>query len=292
MKHDKLTRGAFALTLSLSALWGGNPVAVKAGLRDAPPLRLGLFRFLIGAVVVVAVAVFRKRSLRIEPGEWMPLAGLGVLFSSQVVLMNLGQDHTSAGHAAVIMSAYPLWTAVFAHFLVPGDKLTTKRLVGALIAYSGVLVVFGASLKLETGAGLVGDGLLVVSALLLGARQIVLSRSSQGISIEKLLLAQAVSGVLGFGALSLWFESEPTTFTARLVGALLYQGVVIAGVAFFVQTWLLKNFPPSRVTTVYLTQPLFGVSFSWLVLGEAVGPELFLGAPLVIAGSYFVQRHT
>lgn len=290
MKHDKLTRGAFALTLSLSALWGGNPVAVKAGLRDCPPLRLGWFRFLIGAVAVVFVSGVRKRSLRIDRDEWLPLAGLGLLFSSQVILMNLGQDRTSAGHAAVIMSAYPLWTAVFAHFLIPGDRLTPTRVGGALVAYGGVVVVFGASFALETGGSLVGDGLLVLSALLLGARQIVLSRSSQGISIEKLLLAQAVSGIAGFGALSFLFESAPTVVTSRLVIALLYQGVIIAGVAFFVQTWLLKNFPPSRVTTVYLTQPLFGVSFSWLVLGEAVGPELFLGAPLVIAGSYFVQR--
>ena len=57
------------------------------------------------------------------------------------------------------------------------------------------------------------------------------------------------------------------------------------------QTWLLKHFPPSRVVNVYLTQPLFGVAFSYLVLGEPIGPELFAGAILVVVGSYFVQRH-
>lgn len=290
MKHDKLTGRAFALTFSLSALWGGNPVAVKSALQDCPPLRLGLYRFLIGLVVVLTVAFSRKRSLSIARNEWMPLAGLGLLFSSQVVLMNLGQARTSAGHAAVIMSAYPLWTAVFAHFFVPGDKLTRTRVLGAVVAYSGVFVVFGASLRAGSGASLVGDGILVVSALLLGARQVVISRSSQRIAIDKLMLTQAVFGVILFGLLTVFFEVEPTIHTQRLWAALLYQGVVIAGFAFFVQAWLLKNYPPSRVTTVYLTQPLFGVFFSWLVLGESVGPELYMGAPLVIAGSYFVQR--
>lgn len=280
-----------ALALSLSAVWGGNPVAVKAGLRDAPPLRLGWMRFALGGIVVLAAALFRGQSLRVEPRERGALLGLGLLFSAQLALMNIGQDHTSAGHAAVLMSAYPLWTAVFAHFFVAGDSLTVRRLMGALVAYSGVVVVFSGSFGGEGSGSLLGDGLLVGSSLLLGARQIVLSRSAQGIAIEKLLMAQAVVGSVTFIIGSFLFETEPTHYTSQLALALVYQGVLIAGFAFLLQTWLLKHFPPSRVTTVYLTQPIFGVGFSYLVLGEPVGAELYLGALLVVGGSYFVQRH-
>ena len=164
--------------------------------------------------------------------------------------------------------------------------------MGVIVAYSGVVVVFSGSVYAESQTDLVGDVVLFASAILLGARQIVLSRSAQRIAIEKLLLTQAFCGVVSFAIGSVAFESDPTRYTSRLAVALIYQGVVIAGFAFFIQTWLLKLFPPSRVTTVYLTQPLFGVFLSWLVLGELIGPELYLGAPLVIAGSYFVQRHT
>ena len=87
-------------------------------------------------------------------------------------------------------------------------------------------------------------------------------------------MAQAVVGGVSFVIASFLFESEPTQYTAQLGVALVYQGILIAGFAFLLQTWLLKHFPPSRVTTVYLTQPLFGVAFSFLVLGEPIGPEL------------------
>jgi drug/metabolite transporter (DMT)-like permease len=247
-------------------------------------------RFVLGGIVVLAAALYRRQSLRVEPHERAALLGLGVLFSAQLAFMNVGQDHTSAGHAAVLMSAYPLWTAILAHFFVTGDRLTPRRLLGALVAYAGVVVVFSGSLQSEGAGSLFGDGLLVVSSLLLGARQIVLSRSAEGIAIEKLLLAQAVVGSATFILGSLVFETEPTHYTLRLATALVYQGVVIAGFAFLLQTWLLKHFPPSRVTTVYLTQPIFGVGFSYWVLGEAVGEELLLGAMLVVAGSFFVQR--
>ena len=216
-------------------------MALKAGLRDCPPLRLGWMRFALGGLVVLAAALIRRQSLRVERHERGALLGLGLLFSAQLAFMNIGQDHTSAGHAAVLTSAYPLWTAVFAHFFVAGDTLTVKRLLGALVAYAGVVVVFSGSLGSEESGTLLGDGLLVVSSLLLGARQIGLSRLAQGIAIEKLVLSQAVVGGVSFVVASVLFEPEPTQYTSRLAIALVYQGVLIAGFAFLLQTWLLKH---------------------------------------------------
>jgi drug/metabolite transporter (DMT)-like permease len=290
LKHQSLTPGAVALTLFLSALWGGNPVAIKIGLLDCPPLRLGWMRFVLGGLVVLAVALARRERLSVTVHERAPLLGLGSLFAAQLALLNLGQDRTSAGHAAVLLSSYPLWTAVLAHFFVPMDRLTATRTGGAVLAYGGVLLVLSGSLRGSGPTSLSGDVLLLCSAFLLGARQIVLSRLSQGIAITKLLLAQAAVGTVSFVAASALVESEATTWSTRLGVALGYQGFVIAGFAFLMQTWLLKNFAPSRVTTIYMTQPLFGVLLSYLVLGEPLGRELYLGALLVAFGSFALQR--
>ena len=48
-----LSLKAGALALTLSTMWAGNPVANKAGLEDAGPLRLGYLRFILGAIVVL-----------------------------------------------------------------------------------------------------------------------------------------------------------------------------------------------------------------------------------------------
>ena len=90
---------------------------------------------------------------------------------------------------------------------------------------------------------------------------------------------------------SLIFESdEAFVVTTRLVIALLYTGVLIAGLGFIGQTWLLKRYLPSRVTVISLSQPIFGVLFSWWILGESVGGELYIGAALVVVGSALAQR--
>ena len=286
-----LTARAGALALLLSTMWAGNPVANKAGLDDAGPMRLGWLRFAIGGAVVLVYAVATRQSFKIQRHEWVPLALLGVLFTVQLGLMNVGQDFSTGGHAVVIISTFPLWTGVFAHFFVPGDRMSRTRTFGTLLAYSGIIAVFYRGFASSSSDFLAGDLLLLGSAVLLGGRQVYLSQLGQGIAQHKLLISQGIFGVTTFLIASLLFESdEPFVVTTRLVVSLFYTGVLIAGLGFIGQTWLLKRYLPSRVAVISLSQPVFGVFFSWWILGESVGGELYLGAVLVVAGSALAQR--
>ena len=65
---------AVGLVLLLSALWGGNTVAIKVGLADAPPLALGWMRFVLGGKIdrlpgaLVQIPADTKHCLR-NPGS-------------------------------------------------------------------------------------------------------------------------------------------------------------------------------------------------------------------------------
>ena len=289
--RQPLTARAGALALLLSTLWAGNPVANKAGLDDAGPMRLGWLRFAIGGVVVLIYAVATRQSFRVLRHEWVPLALLGTLFTVQLAFMNIGQDFSTAGHAVVVTSTFPLWTGEFAHFFMPGDRISRSRTLVTLVKYSWVIAVFYKGFADSSSDFLVGDLLLLGSAVLLGGRQVYLSQLGQGIAQHKLLISQGVFGVTAFVIASLIFESdEAFVVTTRLVVALLYTGVLIAGLGFIGQTWLLKRYLPSRVTVISLSQPIFGVLFSWWILGESVGGELYIGAALVVVGSALAQR--
>ena len=284
-----LKAGTFALLLA--TMWAGNPVANKAGLADAGPLRLGYLRFILGAVVVLIYALATRQSFRIQKREWVPLILLGILFTVQLAFMNIGQDYTSAGHAVVVTTTFPLWTGVFAHFFVPGDRMSRSRTFGTLVACCSIVAVFYKGFVDSSSDFLIGDLLLLVSAMLLGGRQVFLSQLGQGIAQHKLLMAQSIFGITAFVIASLIFEGdEAFTVTTKLVVALFYTGVLIAGLGFIGQTWLLKRYLPSRVTVLSLSQPIFGVLFSWWILGESIGGELYVGAVLVVVGSALAQR--
>jgi drug/metabolite transporter (DMT)-like permease len=277
----------FALVLYL--LWSGNNVAIKIGLNDAPPLRLGWMRFLVGGMVVLIWARFSQANLRVQADEWGRLLNMGVFFSIQLAVMNIGLRYTTAGNGVVLNSVYSIWVAIFAHFFIPGDRLTWDKTLGITLAYAGVVVVFSQSFRLGTNL-LLGDLLMFTSGLLLGGRLVYTARVVQSIDPAKLLLAQAVIGGISFFLASTLWEPEPYQWTGRLMLSIFYQGAIVAGFNFIGNTWLLKHYQPSRISVISLSQPFFGVLLGWLILGEPLYSRLFVGVALVILGAAMAQR--
>jgi drug/metabolite transporter (DMT)-like permease len=266
-------------------------VAIKLGLEDAPPLRLAWMRFLVGGVVILVWgwATGRLAGFAIAPAERRPLLVLGLLFTAQIGAMNIGTSLTSAAHAAILLNCYAVHVVVLAHFMIPGDRLTPRRLGGVLVAYTGIVLLFAR--QVGTGApSLLGDAIMFASALLLAERTVYLARAVQGIEPVKLLLSQAAIGIVLFWLGSAVLEPDPTRWTARLASAVAFQGVVIAGFNFVVNLWLLKRYRPSSLATFFLTQPIFGVVAAALVTGDALTGEVLLASIAVAVGIGLASR--
>jgi drug/metabolite transporter (DMT)-like permease len=277
-------RGA-ALALFLSLLWGANPVAIKIGLADAPPIRLAWMRFVVGGLVVLVwgAATGRLRGFRIAPDEWRPLLVVGALFAAQIASMNIGTSLTTAAHATVLLNLYAVHTVVLSHFMIPGDRLTPRRLGGVLIAYGGIVLLFRGQVAADSST-LLGDVIMFGSSLLLGERTVYLARAVHRVDHVKLLLAQAVIGIAVFVVASALFEHEPTRWTASLGASVAFQGVVIAGFNFVANLWLLERYRPSVLATLFLTQPIFGVIAAALLTGDPLTVDLFIASAAVAAG--------
>ena len=265
--------------------WGANPVAIKLGLMDTPPLRLAWMRFLVGAIAIVVWGAWtdRLKGFSIARHEWQPLLVLGLLFTAQVGSMNIGTSLTSASHASILLNSYAVHTVVLAHFMIPGDRLSLQRLAGVVIAYGGIVMLFARELT-AGGSTLLGDAIMFGSAFLLAERTIYLARAVQKLDPLKLILAQAVIGGTLFLLLSTAFETRPTQWTPRLLAVLAYQGVLIAGFNFVVNLWLLKRYRPSSLATYFLTQPIFGVLAAAAFTGDALTVDLLVASLAVAAG--------
>ena len=275
----------------MSLLWGGNPVAIKIGLLDAPPIRLAWMRFLVGGVVITLWAWATRRfvGFRVEPGEWRPLIFLGLLFTAQIGATNVGTSLTSAAHSAILLNLYAVHTVVLAHFLIPGDRLTARKLAGVVVAYSGIVLLFAGQVT-HGSPTLLGDTIMVVSAFLLAERTVYLARAVQRLDPVKLLLAQALIGTALFVLISLTFEPVPTRWTARLAGSVAFQGVVVAGFNFVVNLWLLRHYRPSVLAAFFMTQPLFGVVAAALVTGDPLTLDLLAASAAVAVGIGLASR--
>jgi len=279
------------MAVLISILWGANTVVIKMGLEEAPPLRLAWMRFVVGGVVIClwAWATGRFAGFRVEPAEWRPLVLLGLLFSVQMTATNVGTWLTSAAHASVLLNLYAVHTVVLAHFLIPGDRLSLRKLVGVLVAYSGI-VLLGARQIAHGSPTLLGDVIVTAAGVLLAERTIYLARAVQRLDPVKLLLTQAIVGTALFVVVSALVEPAPTRWSWRLAASVGYQGVLISGFNFVVNLALLRRYRPSALSAFFLTQPIFGVIAAALVAGDPLTANLLIACAAVAVGIGLTSR--
>ena len=283
--NERIGPSAGALALLASFLWGGNQIAIKAGLAGVPPIALAGLRFSIGLAIVAAAARLSGVSVRLRPGNLRGHLGLGLLFVVQIIALNGGTEYTNASRSTVLITTYPFFTAFFAHFFIPGDRLDLPKVAGLGLAFTGVVLMFAEGLAPGEGQYLVGDAVVLLGGLLLGLRQVVLKRMVHGQHPYQVLFWQALMGVPVFALLSWWWEGDAVwSWTPGVAVGVLYQGVVVAGLCFILWVSLLQRHSASRLGVFGFSTPIIGVVCSAMIMGDEVTPVLLASVGLVALG--------
>jgi drug/metabolite transporter (DMT)-like permease len=287
--HARLN-GAFLL---LTLIWGTTWAVIRLGLEGLPPFTGVALRFLVaGTLLLGLVPVFGVRFTysRREIGLW--LANGGLAFSASYTIVYWAEQHIPSGLAAVLFASYPLFVAILAHTVLPGERLTARAAGGLLLGFAGVAVIFSDDLRALGGenaraVALVFLGSPVVSAI----ATVAVKRWGAGIHPLSLTAVPMLLTGIVVGALAVLFERHVTlTFDLRSVGALLYLAVLGSAVTFTVYYWMLSHAPATRVALIAYTIPIVAVVVGALAFGEPIRPRLLGGGALVLAGVAIVNR--
>ena len=284
--------GGGLTALLLSALWGGNVVSAKIVLGTFAPFWTAFWRMSVGLVPVLLWAWKRGTRLRPERGEHRWLTYLGILMTVQISLVYLGVNLTSAGFASVLMNSHPIFTNFVSHFFVPGDQLSWPRLIGLVTAFSGISVTFLGKPDARLASNpLAGNLLCTATSALFGARTVFTSRIVARIDYVRTVFWQTVFTMPFFLVTALFLEPvtlQPVTWTA--LAAMAYQGFMSNGVCTILWIRLLRHHRPGEVAISGFPAPLFGVTFSAILLSEKLSPALLVGVATVAAGIFVVTR--
>ncbi len=284
---------AIVLAVLIHALWGGNTVGAKFGFLAFDPMWSGFVRFSCGVLVVIAFA--RYREIRIWPSltEWPSILLVGLMFTIQIATMNIGIDLTTASMSSVLIATNPLFAGLFAHYLIPGDRLTLIRALGLMLAFGGAAMVI-LSAPGDSGDSQVrqvGNLICVASACILGLRLVVSARALRRINEVRLAIWQMLISLPIFAALG--FATETIRWQAidwRVVAGLGYQGFVVAGLGFATTFWLMKNFKPSVMMSFNFVSPVVGVVLGSWLLGDVITAGLLAGVATVAVGLVLISR--
>jgi drug/metabolite transporter (DMT)-like permease len=290
---EPLSSRSIFLAVLVSILWGGNLISIRIGVDSVPPLWSAFWRMALGVVVVSVWAWRRGVALRPAPSEAWPLFVLGVLFTAQIGLLNSGAALTSPAFGVVILNSYAVFANLTGHFFPNMERpLNPARLAGLALALAGMVVLtFGQSASRLAPHPLLGNLLLILSAFLLGVRQVYTRWLVQRVSPARAVVWQMAWSVPLF--LLIAALSEPPVLGAVSAPALLaiaYQGAIVAGVCFIIWADLLKRHPAGTLSMFAFLVPITGILLSALFFAEPLRLSLLAGGILVLAGVWVVTR--
>ena len=283
-----------AFMLLIVSLIGGGPFAVKLGLQGIPPLKMALFRCILGIIAVGGVGLYYGMSMRMRFEELRRLLLIAALYALHTITLNIGTQFTTAARSTIFFSLYPLFTVLFGHFYLPNDRLSTTKILGILTAFGGVFLALMPNLQgSSVTAYLIGDLIVILGACFLGLRITLTKVFVQDIYPYRLLVWLLGLNIPCFYLLSLIFERDkPIEWTLESTAGLLYQGWIVTGFCFLGLTWTLRRYKASKLVVFSFFMPLSGVLFSRLFLGDEMTFGLLAGTALVAVGIYLVNRQS
>jgi drug/metabolite transporter (DMT)-like permease len=268
----RLAPSGFVFLAITSVGWGFNWPANKYLLSELPPLTLRGGTGVVGAALLVLLAVLSRQSLRVPPDMWPRLVVAGFLnVTAWMVLMGLALVFLPAGETALIAYTMPVWASVLA-WPVLGERPTPLRALALVLAFAGLFAIMGGNGFAANMEKLPGIIMALVGSIGFAVGTVLAKRwplKMQPISAAAWQIGIGCAPVALAGYLLETVHIEAVTPLGWAI--LAYSTVVQFCVAYVCWFAALRRLPASVAATGTMAVPVIGVVTSAFVLHEPLG---------------------
>lgn len=295
MKARSNRMGHFFLVVVVLT-WGANFGIVKSAFDTIPPLFFAALRFTVSGILLLGLAFWREKEIRIRKEDLGKVIMVGVLgLGLYQVFWSLGLNLTSPSNSALILSIQPLLGVLYVD-LIRKEPVRKQQYWGMLLAMVGVvLVILKPTAKLHFSLETLPGDLLTLMAGFCAA--IFFSVWSKPL-LKTYSPLRLMSYCMIIGSIVLWiaspFSPQPllwgqvwektwwsmgyaVVFAGMLGHVLWYEGLERIGVA------------TSMVYLYFI--PIWAVLFNFFMMGETIFLQQILGGILILLGVHHALKN-
>lgn len=288
------------LAILCTFLWGSAYPAIKLGYdvfgiqSDDSFLKLTFagYRFLIAGIILISIQKLMGKSIMPKSiADFKGFMFLGFVYTlMQYVFLYIGMANTTGVKSSILGSLSSFINIVLVHFIFKDDKLSRKKIIGCIIGFLSIIVLNFESESLNGSFKLMGDGLLIFSALM---------GSIGSIYNKSLVKTNDVFVTTGwqliFGSLMLIAIGKSAGGSLSIVsvesGLLLLYMALLSSVALVIWSTLYKYNKVGNITMYNFLTPIFGAILSALLLGESIlEVKNLVALALACTGIWIVNR--
>jgi drug/metabolite transporter (DMT)-like permease len=274
--------------VTLAAIWGGSFLFMRISAPVLGPAVLIEFRVLLAAVFLLLVGLaMRKKAAPLKLREhWKHYLILGFFNSALPFLLFAFAARTlSASLLSVLNATAPMWGAIIGA-LWARQAVSLRTAAGLLLGTAGVALLVG----FDHVSALPGAGLAIAAALAAALSYGIASlyaRSARSVApFANAHGSMWASALLVLPALPFFPASSPPTMT--VAASVVALGVLCSGIAYLLYFRLIDEIGPTSALTVTFLNPVFGILWGALFLGEVVGWYTVAGSAIVLTGTALV----
>jgi drug/metabolite transporter (DMT)-like permease len=264
------------------AIWSSGYIGGSVAASVIAPLTANLWRFVLGAVVLAAIARRRGEVWPHGVRAVAPVAAVGVLlFTVQFGGLYTGMaEGTPASTTALIACSSPLLVAA-AGAALGWDRLSARQWAGIALGVAGVVVTLVDRLGRPPTIAALGWTLFGLAGLAAGT--ILQGRLRTTAGPAALAATEIAAAALVMAA---WAPLEGSLIipdTARAIGSFLWIAIVpgIAGPLLFFA--LIRQRGATRASSLLFVVPAVTALAAWPILGAPIGTTTLCG--LAVAGT-------
>jgi len=282
----------FAITACL--LWGSAFPSLKISYAEIMPLDVNAYdrmifaslRFFIASIMLFSLIFVtgRKNEVLKIKKYFFPLLVLGLMQTSlQYFFFYNGLANTTGVKSSIISTSGIFMTVIASHFVYENDKLDTKKSLGIIFGFLGVLLVNLTRGEFNFSFIFIGEGFLIISAAISAAASFLAKKLTGSLNA---LIVTAWQMLMG--SLLLFFVSSSGSNLSRLSFSpisifLLFYLAFISASAFSLWYTLIKYNPLGFVTIYKFMIPVSGVLLSASLLPRESINIVIIGAMLLVS---------
>lgn len=280
--------------LTLCLVWSSTWLVIKIGLADLPPISFAAIRFIIAFIVLIFYSLLIKvKVLPKDSREWKLLFLTGIMtFFINYGLVFWGELHVASGITAVLQASISLFGMLFAHYLLPGEPINSRKVFGAIVAISGVTLICARMLEFHGVLSFLGSVGIFIGGVSAALASVLIKRSKVNIAPSVMAAWQMVFGIIPLLAIGILTEGNPLSFHWTLSAwlCLFYLAIVGSALTFVLLYWLLPRISITSLQSISLITPPGAVLLGWLVGGETLSFWFLIGAAFVLLGLWLIFK--
>ena len=286
----------FALTAAIAWGWafplikvGFGAFGITADMTGSKMLFAGI-RFAVAGLIVQTVARSSGRSFKTSKvADWKFLLAFALMNTSlHYFFFYVGMSHSEGSRAAILNSLSTFLVVLLACACFKSDKLTSRKLVGCVVGFSGILALnLGGA---ESGRFTwLGDGMIIMNAICGAVSGLMTRGLSRRIDV---FVGTGLSLTIGGMLLIIpGLALGGTLPNVNLLGIIcLLLLIAISALGFALYNKLLSCNPVGKVAIYNSLIPIVGAVTSCLCLGEAFHLKYALAGGLAALGIYIINK--